>query len=471
MSKKKIDQSRYLAYTLLNRVLEDGAYAHLVVQNYLETSGLDKRDRSFALALFYGVLEKVYTLDFYLKKYVSRDFVSLDPAVRTILRMGAWQLLYANSVPDFAAVKESVELLRVYSNEGAVKMGNAVLRVFSKAIHAQEIVPEKETLDVQYSLSKELVGCFKKWFGLERAESILAAFSGMSSVCVRVNKLHIEPEQLREKLAQEGVAASDALLLKNAAISISLDGENPQDIKAHQDGLFMIQDEGAMLAALVAAPKPGSKTLDVCAAPGGKSCHLAELMQNNGELIALDIYPERVKKISENAQRLGISIIHAQEGDVTDFEALKRAGLEPKSFDTVLADVPCSGLGLLRRKPDIRMNMTYEKIQQLLPLQESILAESSRFVRPGGFLIYSTCTVNPKENEEQIQNFLKKNEAFAPVSLEQILIDEMGENAQRHVDEAKLGYITLLPDTDKCDGFFIAKLHRKKSIDSKDTVA
>ena len=463
MSRNKIDQPRNLAYTLLIRVLEDGAYAHLVVQNYLENSGLEKRDRSFALAIFYGVLEKLYTLDFYLKKYVSRDFQSLEPAVRTILRMGAWQILYANSVPDFAAVKESVELLRIYSNEGAAKMGNAVLRTMSKAVESQEISPEKEALDIRYSLPKELVGCFKKWFGTERAESILSSFTGVPTVSVRVNKLHIQPGQLSEKLSQESVATSSAVLLENAALTILLDGKNPNEIKAHQDGLFMIQDEGAMLAALIAAPQLENRVLDVCAAPGGKACHLAELMQNKGEIIALDIYPERVKKIQENAERLGIEIIKAQQGDAADAEMLADE-IAMSSFDVVLADVPCSGLGLLRKKPDIRMNMTYEKMQEILPVQQKILAESSKFVRPGGVLIYSTCTINPNENIGQIKYFLEKNPEFTPVSFEEIITAEMGEKAEIHRDEARLGYITLLPDNDGCDGFFIAKMQRQLKV-------
>ena len=455
--KQKVDQARNLSYTMLLQVLENKAYSHITVQNYFSNSALDKRDRAFSLALFYGVLTRLYTLDFYLNKKIKKGVDSLDPPVRTILRIGVWQLLFARSVPSFAAVNETITLLRTYSNEGAVKLGNSVLRRISEEKENGLFSIETEKFDVKYALNRELSGIVKKCFGEEKAASIMEAFLEEPEVSIRVNTTKANQEEVLRYFLEEGISLQKGHLVEDAFL-LPLEGRNPASFSAFSDGWISIQNEAAMLVAKLASPKKGDMVLDVCAAPGGKSCHIAELMGNEGQVFSLDIHDKRVEKIRENKERLGLTAITEMEADAT---ALRKIMPEREnSFDIVLADVPCSGLGLLKRRPDIKQTMTYEKIQGMLPLQQEILSESSFFVKPGGLLLYSTCTINVEENEKQADIFLMNHPDFVPVSLYDALFSAVGAHAARHKERAEKGQLLLLPDEDLCDGFFIAGFRR-----------
>lgn len=459
--KRKPDLARNLSYTMLYQVLEEGAYSHIIVQNYLRDSALEGRDRSFSLAVFYGTLTRLYTIDFYLGKCVKKGLASLEPSVRTILRMGGWQLLFSDSVPDFAAVNESVSLLRLYSGEGAAKLGNGVLRALCEMKKNDLIHPEKEKFDVRFSLNKELSGCLKKWYGEDRASEIMEAFFSEPTVCIRPNIRKVSKNELADILKNEGIDVEDGLFL-SSSLRISLKGRDPALLPSFADGLFSMQDEAASLAGFLAAPRPGCRVLDVCAAPGGKSCHMAELMEDTGVVIAVDIHEKRLGKIRENKDRLNLSCIREYQADASSLKG--EASVEPSSFDVVLADVPCSGLGLLKKKPDIRHTMTYDKMEQMIPIQKEILREASLYVKPGGRLIYSTCTINPKENQKQVENFLRDNPMFEPEDLSGKLWTCAGEHAKRHQESAENGWIQMSPDIDKCDGFFVSGFIRKDPL-------
>ena len=455
----KADKSRNLVFHMLTEVLENGAYSNIVLQKSLRSVKLSQEEKSFLTALFYGTITRLHTLDYYLKKNLKKKYETLEPAVHQLLRMGVWQLLYAQSVPSFAAVNETVKLAKIYTNEGGVRLVNAVLRSISADIEAGIIDPEKARFDVKYSLNRELSGCLIKWYGEDRAASIADAFLKDPVVTARVNTFRVRRDELVRRLKDEGVDSEEGRLSDDSLI-LSLNGHALYELASFREGLFMIQDEAAMLAAILMNPRAGSNVLDVCSAPGGKTCHMAEKMGDKGRILALDINESRLQMVEENQARLGLTCIDTALADATDLSEELAGYLG--YYDAVLADVPCSGLGLLLRKPDIRHTMTYEKMNDLLTVQETILEQASLFVRPGGTLLYSTCTINPHENDGQADAFLARHENFEEYPFEDILPQKEALRTDGHLSDAKRGRLKLLPDEDGCDGFYIARFRRKK---------
>ena len=457
--RQKAEISRTLCFQMLSEVLENKAYSNIVLQNSLRHSTLTSQEKSFAAAVFYGTITRLYTLDYYLRLKLKKDVDSLDPAIRTILRMGVWQILYAHSVPSFAAVDQMVSLSARYTHEGGVRLVNAVLRGIAKDYDDGILQPENSRFDVRFSLNKELSGCLIKWYGQERAESLAAAFLEDAAVTARVNILRTGKQELITELALEGVETEPGLFMENA-IRLQLNGIALNELDCFQKGHFMIQDEAAMLVSYLMQPKAGDHILDVCAAPGGKSCHMAEISGDQCNILALDIHESRLELIEQNMQRLGL---HAIETGVAD--ALMLTGMMPEersSFDGVLVDVPCSGLGLILRKPEIRSTMTYAKMQELLPVQSQILRQAAAFVRPGGTLIYSTCTINPQENQDQAARFLEDTPDYEVYPFEDVLPKSLSECHGELFDQAARGSLQLLPDRIGCDGFYMARFRRKQ---------
>ncbi len=455
----KADKSRNLVFHMLTEVLENGAYSNIVLQKSLRSVKLTQEEKSFLTALFYGTITRLHTLDYYLKKNLKKKYDTLDPAVHQLLRMGVWQLLYAHSVPSFAAVNETVKLAKLYTNEGGVRLINAVLRSISADIESGIIDPEKARFDVKYSLNRELSGCLIKWYGDDRAASIAEAFLKDPVITARVNTFRINREELIRRLRDEGVDSEEGRLSDDALI-LTLNGHALYELASFREGLFMVQDEAAMLAAILMDPREGWKVLDVCSAPGGKTCHMAEKMDDKGRILALDINESRLQMVEENQARLGLTCIDTALADATDLSAELSGYLG--YYDAVLADVPCSGLGLLLRKPDIRHTMTFEKMNDLLKVQETILEQAALFVRPGGTLLYSTCTINPHENDGQADAFLARHENFEEYPFDDILPQKDALRTDVHLSDARRGRLKLLPDEDACDGFYIARFRRKE---------
>ncbi len=458
--RSKIDVSRNLCFHMLSEVFEDAAYSNIVLQKSLRSTRLTPQEKSFTVALFYGTITRVYTLDYFLEKNLRKKYATLDFGVHTILRMGLWQIIYAHSVPTFAAVNETVKIAKLYTNEGGVRLVNAVLRTLAQEFDDGLIDPENTRFDVRYSLSREISGCLIKWYGQERAQSIAAAFLKDPSFTARVNRIRITKDALAERLLQEDVTAEAGLFMDDA-LRLRLTGRAVYELPSFKEGLFMIQDEGAMLASHILAPEKGQRVLDVCSAPGGKSCHIAEIMEDTGLVTALDLNESRLEMVEQNQIRLGLSCIETKAADATllSEEIPQYLGF----FDRVLTDVPCSGLGLLLRKPDIRLTMTYEKMQELLPVQAAILNQAADFVKPGGTLVYSTCTINPHENGEQADQFLLNRNDFEEYPFSDILPEKLIGLDPGHLESALHGRLQLLPDADGCDGFFIARFRRKES--------
>ncbi len=447
------DPVRLAAVRILHSVFEEGAFANLSSIRQLSQAGFKPIDRAFASALIYGTISRVFSIDFLLAKSSRKPLDSLDPWIRTILRMGVWQLAWSRSVPARSAIDESVKLAKVLTNPGSAGFVNAVLRSLSQ--ESLELPANKPP--VFYSLPPELYGYLKKWYGSEEAARIALSFLDDDvPVTVRVNRLRAHPDKLLAELSSDTVEASAGRYMPEALI-LHLGGTPVVQLAAWQRGDMMVQNEAAMLASHVASPKPDSLIIDLCAAPGGKTCHLAEMVGDQARILAFDSHAERLSLVEDNARRLGLGSIVCAVGDATG------AGFDPAlkgQADLVVADVPCSGLGLLGRKPEIRLNMTHERMIGLYPLQQAILDHAASLVKPGGTLLYSTCTINPRENIDQVKLLLERSSDFSMTDirphLPQALLDfeDIAASAQQ-------GWVQLLPSRHGLDGFFIARLHRK----------
>ena len=401
--------ARHIAVQALLRLASDGAYSNLALDGLLRQSGLTGRDAAFASALFYGALERQLTLDHILCAHSSRPPAQLSPAVLAILRAGIYQLLYMDGVEDYAAVSESVALTRVFGAAKASGFVNGVLRSFLRA--EKKIPPVKGKLSarlaVEFSCPAWLIDRWTIAYGEPAARRILAASLGKPPLYLRANTTRVTAPELAAKLTEEGIAAvcddslSGCLLVEGSAV--------PERLSAYAEGLFHVQDRASQICARTLGAVAGERVLDVCAAPGGKSFTIAEQMQNEGELIARDLHENRVRLIAAGANRLGLSCIHAAKGDASLSD--ETLGL----FDRVLCDVPCSGFGIIRRKPEIKYK-TWQQVQNLPETQYKILKTASQYVKVGGTLVYSTCTLLPEENEQVTARFLAAHPAFACLS-------------------------------------------------------
>jgi 16S rRNA (cytosine967-C5)-methyltransferase len=423
---------------------------------------MDSRDRAFASAATYGTLARILSIDALLARFSRTPIDKLQPWVRTVLRLGFWQLCFSRSVPPSAACDTSVDLARKFANAGAAGYVNAVLRSAARTPDVARF-PEDEpsdapakraaSLSVRRSLPAWMAGRLISAYGPE-ADSLAAAFLEAPKTSVRTNSLKTTPARLSSRLAEEGVPNTPGGFMEEA-LSLDLSGHPVPRIPAFREGWFFVQDEAAMLVTQIADPKPGESVLDVCAAPGGKTTHLAERMANRGRIVAYDSQEGRIGLIRDNCARLGITCVETGVRDATE-----PAG-ERTLYDLVLVDVPCSGLGLLAKKPEIRLNMTEARADALPALQRNILAAAAGNVRPGGRLVYSTCTVLPEENAGMIDSFLADHPGlFVSDPFEGLIPERLAAIDPTLTVQARAGRIQLLPNRHGCDGFFIARLRR-----------
>lgn len=420
---------RQTAFRVLLRVEREKAYSNLALDAELKHSA-NGAPTAFVTALVYGALERQITLDFVLQQYLRQPLRKLRPEVRVILRMGVLQLYFMDKIPASAAVNESVKLVKKNGCSYASGLVNSVLRKISET---PLTYPKTGDLvsdwSIRYACPKALVEHFIKDYGESDAQGILSASLSGAPTVLRVNTLKTTAKDLQNRLQTEGIETIPGALEN---VLIVQKGGALEQLSSYQEGLFHVQDTASMLCVQALALQPGQTLLDMCAAPGGKSFTAAQIMQNQGRIMAFDLHEHRVRLISDGAKRLGISIIDAQTQDAAVFHA----ALE-KTADRVLCDVPCSGLGVLRRKPEIRLReLTF--IDNLTDIQYNILVHASKYLRMDGVLVYSTCTLSRAENEGVCDRFLRENPAY-----------------QKDGD-----YKTLLPHKDGTDGFFIARLRR-----------
>lgn len=455
-NKIKGPSSRETALKIMYRVEEEGAYANIELNKVLSNTQMDKQDRSLVTQLVYGTIRMRGNVDYILSQFLKNPLNKITPWIRLILRLGVYQMIFMDKIPDRAAVNESVNLSKKYGHPGTVKLVNGVLRNVARNKETLTYPAlEKDAVNhiaVVYSHPKWLVKRWIKQLGVEETINLCAANNSSLPVTVRTNTLKIDREQLIDKLDGEGVLAKAG---DNTPESITLEGLPPiASLPSFKSGLFQVQDESSMLVAHVLGAKAGDQVIDVCAAPGGKTTHIAQTMNNTGVIKAFDLHQHKLGLISESCQRLGINIIDAAQGDSRNLPANLK-----EWADCVLVDAPCSGLGVLRRRPDSRWNKSAELIEELVDIQKDILKAAAQTVKPGGVLVYSTCTISPEENESMVQGFLQSHPDFALEPITSLLPFSLGEKEKSQADK---GMLQLLPQVHGTDGFFISKMRRKK---------
>ena len=435
--------ARETALQVLKNCRAEGGWANSMLKEQLARDRLDRRDAALATRLAYGVLQNRALLDHYLQQLLTGRLKDLRPVLRDILHLGLYQILFLDKIPESAAVNESVDLAKRYckKQKNAAPLVNGVLR---NAARSRDTLVPPADLATQYSHPAGLVALFKSYVGEERLEAMLSANNAAPDTVIQVNTLKTTAARLMARLEGEGVEAAphrwmeNCLVLKNTGAL--------EKLPAFLDGEFYVQDAAARLAVDCAGISEGDWLVtDCCAAPGGKSFAAAMALGGRGKIVSSDIHEHKVPLMEKGAERLGFANMHPRHFDATVFDP----GLEGK-VDFALVDVPCSGYGIIRKKPDIR-EKNPDTMKELPQLQLQILQNQSRYVRPGGVLIYSTCTLVRRENEGVVEKFLKANPEFKLEPLK--LPAEFGENTT--------GMLTLVPGEHDTDGFFIARLRRK----------
>ncbi len=436
--------ARKIAQNALLRVERDGAYSNLVLDAALTAAGADPRDAALAAALFYGVLERRLTLDHIIAHYVKRPD-KIDPSARQALYLGLYQLLYMDRVPPAAAVNESVMLVRRSRAAHCAGLVNGVLRGFLRDDRQIPLPPETapfERMAVTYSVPAWLAEHFVRHYGEENARALMASFAGRRPLTLRVNTCKTDRDGLAASLAAEGLHPAPCPV-DDDLLTLPESGDITQTA-AYQQGLFHVQDAASALCCRAVAPQPGERVLDLCAAPGGKSFTMAQLMQNTGLVLACDLYPQKAQLIRAGAQRLGLTAVQTAVNDATQVDPA--LGM----FDAILCDLPCSGLGILGRKPEIRYK-TVTLLDKLPDLQYGMLCNSLSYLKPGGRLIFSTCTLNPAENQQNLARLLAQHSQLRPLPVLPHCRRALGE--PEHM-------ITLLPHIHGTDGFFIGAVRK-----------
>lgn len=443
--------AREIALKTLYRVNEEGAFLNAALDKSLESSGLKPVDKAFVSELVHGVVRWKLTLDYIIEKFSRMRMDKISPWILNILRLGIYQVIYIEKVPVFAACDESVKLARRYGHAGSGGFVNGILRnvVRSKdnIDYPDKTVDEVRHLSVKHSFPEWMV---KRWlgrYGFEFTSGLLRASNEPADASVLVNVLKISKESLKKRLSREGISHRDGRYVKDALILE--DAGSVSGIREFNEGWFQVQDESSMLVGYILAPEENEFVIDVCAAPGGKAVHIAQLMKNRGLVAARDIREQKVKLIRESADRLGIDIIRTEVRDAL----VPDEGLYGRA-DRVLVDAPCTGLGVIRKKPDIKWRRTEEQVEELSGLQRKMLDVCGRYVKKGGTLVYSTCTTEPEENTEVLNAFLAGNPGFSPVDFSDLLPAGIWK------ETAASGFIQLYPHIDGVDGFFIARLRR-----------
>lgn len=443
--------TREIALKILIEINEKGAYSNIALNKYMNLD-ISRIDESFSRKIVYGVLENRLYLDWIISKISKIKIKKIDSTILEILRIGVYQIIFMERIPDSAAVNESVKLSKKYSHSGSVGYVNGVLRNIvrnKKKIRKVDIKDPIEYISVKYSHPKWIIKRWLNEFGEEFTLKLCEANNGKVNLNIRTNTLKVDRETLKNILKNKGYNISET--------KYAIDGliiENPYritNINEFKNGLFTIQDESSMLVSQIMDPRKNSTLIDVCSAPGGKTTHMAQYMENKGKIIGRDIHKHKFKLIKDNYTRLGIDIIKTEVFDAMNLDE----SLLSKA-DYVLVDAPCSGLGLIRRKPEIKWNRNQENIEKIKEIQNKILINASKYLKSGGILIYSTCTIGKEENVGIVKKFLKENNDFKLMGFDSLL------DSKENIKTAKDGYIELFPHIHETDGFFISKMQKNE---------
>lgn len=439
---------RKIASKILYEIEHNNAYINIALLNTLENGNFSPAEKGFISELVHGVTERRITVDYIISQFSKLKLNKIAPNVLNAIRLGVYQICYMDRIPESAAVNESVKLAKSVGGQKSGGFVNAILRnVLRNKDNIAYPEDKIDYLSVYYSYPLELVNLFVTEFGYEFTEKIFQSFYERKPVTLRCNTLKTTPEKLCADLKNSGIVANiyhnEKFPKLNYALSVNKI-KNMEKLPSYLNGEFYVQDIAAMIVTDVLNPKSGDVVIDMCSAPGGKTTHIAQKMDNKGTIYAFDVYEHKIKLINDNAKRLGIDICKAtlQDSSVLNEKYIEKA-------DCVLVDAPCSGFGIIGRKPDIKYQRRVTDISQLAELSFKILSNAARYVRSGGTLVFSTCTIERTENEEVISRFIEK---FG---------DEFYLEHIKEIDKENNGCLTLYPHTDGTDGFFICKLKKR----------
>lgn len=461
MSKNDVRQrplnAREAALKVLLDVECNGAYSNLALNRILKSNRISAQDAALATELVYGTIQRQNTIDYFLDRFVSSGLHKLETWVLCLLRMSFYQIYYLDNIPDYAVVHEAVTIARKKGHRGIAGMVNGVLRSILRErddLTIPETLPTAERLSLIHSHPKWMVYRWANQYGWELTGRICEANNRIPLPTLRVNTLKVERDAYMEQLRARQIEVAPSRVSPAGIVWTS--GGNPAHDDGFKRGEFTIQGESSMLVGEIVDPKPGMKVLDACAAPGGKTTHLAEKMKNEGYLYANDIHPHKEKLIRDQAERLGLTCIRTGVGN-----ALYLGDKFPNhSFDRILIDAPCSGLGVIRHRPDLKWRKQETQLPDIVQLQMRLLHSLADLLKPGGVLVYSTCTIEQKENEYVVQHFLNERPEFT--------LDREAERFwPKHLpDHCRVGdgMLRLFPHDLDSDGFFIARLRKKSDV-------
>ena len=435
--------ARVCAYRVLQRTFGDGAYADRAFRAEADRAGLDPRDRGFAQRLAYGTIQNRRTLDYVVTALSSRTTDAIDPPILNALRLGIYQVTLLDGVPDHAAVDQTVDLAKHFGRGGHGLVNAVMRRATREASDLISALTDNSPAEagVRHSHPEWVVRMWWDALGRDETVALLERDNAPAESAVRVNELLVTTDEVVAALAELG---ADVQPVDDIPEGLVLGGQFAvHGSKLFKDGAVMPQSRASMLVARVVDPQPGERILDLCAAPGAKSTHLAALIRNEGQVVAVEVHGGRAKALTENCARLGASCVEVKEADAADVDG---------EFDRVLVDPPCSDLGTLQSRPDVRWKKSEDVVERLVVEQQRLLDAAADRVRAGGTLVYSTCTISPEENERQIAAFVDRRDDFR--------IDDLGATFSRYVHPTAANLLQLMPHRHGTDGFFIARLRR-----------
>ncbi|WP_404333903.1 16S rRNA (cytosine(967)-C(5))-methyltransferase RsmB [Planococcus rifietoensis] len=443
MKNKKIHGNvRDAALSILYAVENKQAYSNLLLNTTMDSYGISAKNKGLLTEITYGTLQHQMTLDYYLEPYIKGK---LDPWVRTLLRLSLYQIVYLDRIPFHAVINEAVEIAKRHGHGGIASVVNGILRSVQRSgvRSFNEIADPIEKISIETSHPAWMIKRWSEQFGLQKTREMALENNKAPLQTVRVNTVQATPEQVIEMLESEGLTAEPSKIIPECLV---VTGGQPVRTQTFEKGFITIQDESSMLPAYALQVEPGMTVLDMCAAPGGKTTHIAEKLEGHGAVLAMDLHAHKVKLIEETAKRLGHQTIETTVGDGR--ESSERFGEE--KFDRILVDAPCSGLGVIKRKPDIKYTKTPDDFGRLQTIQLALLDEAVKLLKPGGILVYSTCTVDTEENRGTAEKFMNTHP-----QMEQI----PAELPAAFKSKGK-GFVQVFPQDFGSDGFFIASFRK-----------
>jgi 16S rRNA (cytosine967-C5)-methyltransferase len=444
-----ISNPRQVAFVALQNIYKRGAYSDIALDRVLRQSELNSADRGLVAELVYGIVRRSRSLDALIDGLGKKKAAQQPPDLRIILQIGLYQLRYLTQIPVSAAVNTTVELAKNNGLKSLAGVVNGLLRQYerlaAKGVDPLELPADPiQRLGISHSFPDWIVRLWREQFGGEVTEQLCEWFNHPPAIDLRINRLKTSIDEVEAVFAEAGISVSRLPHLPQA-LRLTGGTRTIQQLPGFLEGWWTVQDSSAQLVAHLLDPQPGEVVIDACAAPGGKTTHIAELMQDKGTIWACDLHASRLRKVKENAQRLQLNSIQLCSGDSRELGQFSDRG------DRVLLDAPCSGLGTLHKRPDIRWRQTPEKIQELSRLQEELLTQTAQWVKPGGTLVYATCTLNVSENEKVVQSFCDRCDWQ---------ISSPSSNSPAAFFASPQGWVKILPHQHQMDGFFMVKLKK-----------